>query len=210
MRIKKITASLSAAFMIAGGVTLAFAPAVPAATLNYTLNCDGPVTIFGSPGDTINFTLGSGCDEDWYLWNISPEYPSEVGSGFLGYVSGGVDYGTCSDYCGDTPEDWYAYSDGIGTTVITTTLLAMSGNGAALTVGNVVADLGNTVDYPVTYGGVANNAESVNAPIPTWVQSVGRPSSSSSCESGWSPSWQEWAIPVTGGWVCTRSIPSLG
>ncbi len=208
MRIKKITASLSAAFLIAGGATLAFAPAVPAATLDYTVHCDGPVTIFGSPGDTINFTLGSGCEGRWYLWNVSPLAPSYVGSGFLDYVSGGIDYNNCDEYCGENPEDWYAYSD--GTTVITTTLLAMSGNRAALTVGSVVADIGFTSEYPIIYGGVADNAESGNAPIPTWVQSVGRPSSSSSCESGWSPSWQEWAIPVTGGWVCTRSIPSLG
>lgn len=48
------------------------------------------------------------------------------------------------------------------------------------------------------------------APIPAWVQAYGRESVDSPCLNGWDASWQEWAVPVTGGWVCTRSIPSLG
>ena len=48
------------------------------------------------------------------------------------------------------------------------------------------------------------------AEIPEWQQSVGRPNATSTCDEGWQPSWQEWAQPITGGWVCTRSIPSLG
>lgn len=45
--------------------------------------------------------------------------------------------------------------------------------------------------------------------IPAWVQAYGR-DKDATCEDGWDPSWQEWAQEVTGGWVCTRSIPSLG
>ena len=47
-------------------------------------------------------------------------------------------------------------------------------------------------------------------PIPSWVQAYGRAGQDAACEDGWAPSWQSWAEPVTGGWVCTRSIPSLG
>jgi hypothetical protein len=47
-------------------------------------------------------------------------------------------------------------------------------------------------------------------PIPAWVQAYGRDGRDATCEAGWDPSWQSWAEPVTGGWVCTRSIPSLG
>ena len=47
-------------------------------------------------------------------------------------------------------------------------------------------------------------------PIPAWVQAYGRVGGDAACLDGWDPSWQEWAEPVTGGWVCTRSIPSLG
>lgn len=51
---------------------------------------------------------------------------------------------------------------------------------------------------------------SAPAPIPAWVQAVGRPGASAGCEPGWGPSWQQWAVPITGGWVCTRSIPAYG
>lgn len=52
----------------------------------------------------------------------------------------------------------------------------------------------------------------VQAPewIPGWQQSVGRASATATCAAGWQPSWQQWAEHVTGGWVCTRTIPSLG
>lgn len=52
----------------------------------------------------------------------------------------------------------------------------------------------------------------VQAPewIPDWQQSVGRPSANATCAAGWQPSWQQWAERITGGWVCTRTIPSLG
>lgn len=46
--------------------------------------------------------------------------------------------------------------------------------------------------------------------IPPWQQSVGRASATATCASGWQPSWQQWAEHITGGWVCTRTIPSLG
>jgi hypothetical protein len=48
------------------------------------------------------------------------------------------------------------------------------------------------------------------APIPAWVQAYGRSGPEATCENGWDASWQSWAEPVTSGWVCTRSIPSLG
>jgi hypothetical protein len=56
---------------------------------------------------------------------------------------------------------------------------------------------------PATCGGDASA-------IPAWVQAYGRASAEAGCADGWSPSWQEWAEPVTGGWVCTRSVPSVG
>lgn len=38
-----------------------------------------------------------------------------------------------------------------------------------------------------------------------WLQSHGRPSHED-CPPGWHPSWAEWAVPSTGGWVCNRTI----
>ena len=45
--------------------------------------------------------------------------------------------------------------------------------------------------------------------IPPWVQAIGR-LSADSCPTGWGASWQQWAVPITGGYVCSREIPSLG
>jgi hypothetical protein len=45
--------------------------------------------------------------------------------------------------------------------------------------------------------------------IPDWHQAYAR-DKDATCLDGWSPSWHSWAEPVTGGWVCHRSIPSLG
>jgi hypothetical protein len=52
--------------------------------------------------------------------------------------------------------------------------------------------------------------ETTSAPaIPAWVQAYGR-DKDATCLDGWGASWQQWAEKVTGGWVCDRSIPSLG
>ena len=66
----------------------------------------------------------------------------------------------------------------------------------------------------VWYGGAQNVPvgvfDTATTPvIPPWVQAFGR-FSADTCPAGWSASWQQWAVPVTGGYVCTRQIPSLG
>jgi hypothetical protein len=47
-------------------------------------------------------------------------------------------------------------------------------------------------------------------PIPAWVQAYGIFHQHDACLTSWTNSWQKWAEPITGGWVCTRTIPSLG
>lgn len=76
-------------------------------------------------------------------------------------------------------------------------------NGFRISVG-AVATLGNAI------AAYACGVLPPPPPIPEWVQAYGRASADATCEDGWGPSWQEWAQQVTGGWVCTRSIPSLG
>jgi hypothetical protein len=46
--------------------------------------------------------------------------------------------------------------------------------------------------------------------IPPWVQGYGRGASTDACKDGWDPSWEQWPNEGRGGWVCTRSVPSLG
>ena len=50
----------------------------------------------------------------------------------------------------------------------------------------------------------------MSTPIPDWVQGYGRGSAADACLDGWSPSWEQWPNGGRGGYVCTRSIPSLG
>ena len=56
------------------------------------------------------------------------------------------------------------------------------------------------------------NCSYVGLPVPIlmWNQAVGRASSDAKCNDGWNPSWQEWAIASTGGWVCARAVPMYG
>lgn len=48
------------------------------------------------------------------------------------------------------------------------------------------------------------------APIPMWVQGYARQAATDVCLDGWVASWEMWPHGGTGGWVCTRSIPSIG
>lgn len=64
--------------------------------------------------------------------------------------------------------------------------------------------------FVVSCGDVPAPVIADEAAIPAWVQAYGRASADDKCIHGWAASWQSWAEPVTGGWVCTRSIPSLG
>ena len=74
----------------------------------------------------------------------------------------------------------------------------------------VVGDLGtDTLIAGFTYTSAATVPDDAQ-PIPASVQAYGRFSEDASCQNGWGPSWQSWAEKITGGWVCTRSIPSLG
>lgn len=76
---------------------------------------------------------------------------------------------------------------------------------------------------PVTTVTVVSSARP--APIPDWIQAYGRSGPDEDCPSGYNPSWaggpgsdvvayskswQQWMNAGTGGWVCTRTIPSLG
>ncbi len=62
------------------------------------------------------------------------------------------------------------------------------------------------------YGGIqgVTIGDPTSSGIPDWVQAYGRFGKDAACRDGWNPSWQPWAELITGGWVCTRSLPSLG
>lgn len=46
--------------------------------------------------------------------------------------------------------------------------------------------------------------------VPDWVQAYGRSGKDAPCLEGWTPSWDQWPNGGTGGFVCQRSIKSVG
>jgi hypothetical protein len=69
------------------------------------------------------------------------------------------------------------------------------------------SDGGGDATWTVTCGSVSVVSAS---PIPAWVQGYGRKSAADICDDGWKPSWEMWPNRGTGGWDCSREIPSLG
>jgi len=214
---------------VAAGLVLASTPA-QAATSNYTYNCTGPLTVYGTPGDTLVFTLGAGCQSDhntdmeyFYFWNLNATDVNAPGrnSGFLdfGSMTNDGDSDSCDDYCDSTPMDWYVstYDD---SAVLTTTLRDTDGATNTLHPGSTVSVMNLYYAegyFAITYGGTSAPEE--GRPIPDVIQQVGLPASGS-CDSvdstalnwagvksgGWTQSWAEWAQGGTGGSVCTRTL----
>lgn len=74
-----------------------------------------------------------------------------------------------------------------------------------------VSDADSDILFVITVAEpVPGEPSSEAAGIPDWVQSYGRGAQADSCVTGWSASWEQWPNGGAGGWVCTRSIPSLG
>jgi len=76
--------------------------------------------------------------------------------------------------------------------------------------GRTIFSTSTTPDVtPVGASGLCQG-EAREAPTPDWVQAIGRASKEATCVNGWNPSWHQWAVDSTGGWVCTRTIPMYG
>jgi hypothetical protein len=206
MKARRIAASVAAAVIIAGGVSLAAAPAASASgTVSITTNCDGDLTLFANPGDTILITMGTGCLN---AYGFLASYAADA-NGFLSYGSSAN-----SVFTGVTSVDfWWVIANGLGTTTATSHLMAMDSQDNPLEVGSTVAIVGNNdsgagyFEAYVYYGGPRSDDAT---PIPPWVQGYGRGSASDTCKDGWTASWELWPHGGQGGWVCTRAIPSLG
>jgi hypothetical protein len=186
-----------------------------AATHRVTLTCQGPSTIYGEVGDTFIFTLADTCSIYWELENAL-QYINPV-SGFLFLQSTPTNVGPRVGG-GIGAQVWGYYSNGLGTTTFTTTLLAADGNGNPLTLGGIVAihddDLA-TGFFNIVYGGVSAPGQ---APPPV-LQAVGLPNSGSCLDikdthlnwggassGSWTKSWHQWMNGGAGGAVCQRTL----
>jgi hypothetical protein len=192
MHNRLVAATAAAALMLASGV--AGAPGASAASLTLTADCSDPYTLVTLPfevlpGDTITVNYAN-CPSALTIPGVS----EITGSNWTLQQ----DYGFAQTYLLDT-------SSGMATFDIVGTQSA----------GEYVVAFSKTMTYNDWINflqgiGPAPEPSATVAAIPAWVQAYGRASSDATCLGGWSPSWQGWAVPVTGGWVCTRSIPSLG
>lgn len=120
--------------------------------------------------------------------------------------------------CGNPPDVIRLYLAGVEVDSFTVTNMCVEDNSYS------VAKPFDQLVYTVNPGDLSGQADlrgisvtttepsPVAAPpvIPAWVQAYGRANKEAGCAENWNASWQEWAQPSTGGWVCTRSIPSLG
>lgn len=200
MRVRRVLASVAAAATLAGGVSLAVAPGASAADLgSHTVACNtaggsAEISITGQVGDT--FTVTSDGAQD-----------CNVTSSTAGIVSWTTDDNTgrlTQDpifFCGSTD---CTGANFVATTVTITLLAAGLTTWVAKKQG-----FGLTIHFS---GPVASAPAPAPAsvPIPPWVQAYGIFHHDEACLPSWTNSWQMWAEPITGGWVCTRSIPSLG
>ena len=212
------SASIAVALLVGAGASLVLAPAANAAgTHDVTLTCQAPTTIYGDVGDAFIFTMANTCDGAYELYNTL-DY--NIGPpGFLQYVSNVNLYGFIPG------ADWYGYSDGSGTTIITTILLSTNGGSTPLSVGDKVAQVDQdsaASAFDIIYGGSAV-ADVVDQSPPPVSQAVAMPVSGScldvkdadlnwgGAESGnWKPSWQQWVNNGAGGGVCQRTLSYVG
>jgi hypothetical protein len=188
MKFRRVAAAVAAAAMIAGGVSLAVAPAASAITVS-TLTITGSATLSWTPASS-----------DYYLLVCAPET---------------VVADDCGTVPGPGPNLLYLIADGDPSVTSHTfapgdMVEPYSGSSEVpLPAGDyafVLVDFNNGVTSNVVHGTVADTY----IPIPPWVQGYGRASAADVCLDGWTASWELWPNGGTGGWVCTRSIPSLG
>jgi hypothetical protein len=173
--------------------------AAPADPSSLSVACDSSTnsifstTLYGDPGDTFTITntvFGSYC----YVRETNGNVGGNPLDGYTGIViaTAGENPSPGEIRIGPT-----AYFTIVGTGSFTMRYGPGASKSSTITVARRPAP-------PLS------DAASSAPPIPEWVQAYGRHGADAACVDGWGTSWQSWAVPVTGGWVCTRSIPSLG
>lgn len=201
---RRATRVVAAASAAAVGIGLGIAGAPSASAATASIDCDAsssPVVFAVNPGQIVSLTF-SNCTN--FEMNFSA----------LAHSITVTQFGTPTDLCSETVP--LPCTDGVGGGGIDSTTIVAPNSGLSHPVALaynarfiVAIELVVRSDVGAT-DAVATDAVADAPPIPAWVQAYGRASKDATCLDGWNPSWQSWAEPVTGGWVCTRSSPSLG
>jgi hypothetical protein len=180
MGVRRLLAGLGASALIMGGTLVAGAPAASAISVDYFVN---------------------GCLEN--------NYAAPAGTVFA------VDTADCSS----SPIDW---NNPVGGANANSSVDDSNAPTIYITIGDgpgwieLLTDLGDP--YFGVCGGsregwnydLIDKCPADSTPIPPWVQGYGRGMATDACLDGWTASWELWPHGGTGGWVCTREIPSLG
>jgi len=189
VRVLRRFAAVAAAVMVVGGLSLSAAPGASAVDV-FVDNGDGTLTFSGMAGVTnvVNF-----CTTDVAAENCLSQRVASV-SAFA------------------NPQTLFSpMTFAVGTpTNGPSTLASGCYNVNYTSFSTVLATISNVAIGDVDCGSGTAAADGADTPIPAWVQAYGRASKDATCIDGWNPSWNLWPNDGKGGWVCTRSIPSLG
>ena len=130
---------------------------------SYVVNCDSDVTVYGNPGDGLEFTFGPACTADWEMFNLNapwiPAPTTATADGYLDWAGPGPVFRT--DFAGATwifTGDWYVGVSEWGRAV-KTVLQSVDGAGTPLAVGKTVSVLDDdltlkgSTSYRIIYGG---------------------------------------------------------
>jgi hypothetical protein len=188
MRVGRIVASVASALALAG---LGIAGATPASAVRYTcstINGLSEVRTNGSPSflvysNSVDFAAGDILTATWSAITGTPS---------------GVQLQIPADH-------QVAFSE------TSTATLTYTFNADAPAQGIYARLQGSVTNATITITCTGPSSGTSSGPaIPEWVQAFGIFHRDDACLTGWTNSWQHWAEPITGGWVCTRTIPSLG
>ncbi len=190
MRVRRLVASVAAAVILAGAAAMA-APPASAASASVTCDADKTIEFTLEPGEVLTLDL-SNCTGVTLTGTFDTTYFAAAMSVALADTTiplapaGG---GGMTGYSG-SPVLGVSFT-APGSEQALATQFFMTGETASVTVRVRVQKAGSTR-------------------IPDWVQGYGRGAATDACSAGWSPSWEMWMNGGKGGFVCTRSIPSLG
>lgn len=219
-RIERVSTVAALAGLALGGTVLTGAGPASAATVNVTLDCQGPVSVAATPGDQVVITLGAGCPVE-----TGGAAPGHYGGYVASYPIMAFGWLTLDGYVNDgplsnpgAPDFWDIRSDGSGTTTVTTTLMATNPNPleAGVSVigytginGMTQFDViwsgpGSSSPVLVESHGIADQMQQVTVPAGVTCTNVDDTALAwgTGLRGGWSESWAEWSNAP----VCTRTL----
>lgn len=166
------------------GTVVGLAPATQAATVNVTVDClnaEAPIT--AAQGDTVVITAGSAClpTADWFAIPGAAYTWSDY---FANPIS----------YTGPTYSYIIQPNAPLGTMPFATNTLPYVCKSSCTPYAQL--------RFTITAASSGGEGSSTSPNMSIWQKAVGKTAAMAYCPEGWGDSWQEWAIPVTGGPVC--------